>query len=98
MPTIEPVTNRNIQRNMLRALATAVLVAAILSVAGLSLEISHFFSNSAAWYAIIAPEVLAIGFIPVWVAQSAKRRKIKSAQRLAAYKASPESHILHLND
>jgi hypothetical protein len=83
---------------MLRALATTVLVAAILAMAGLSFEMSHFISNKAVWYAIIAPQLLAIGFIPVWAAQGAKRRKIDRTQRLAAYKASPESHILRLND
>jgi Mg/Co/Ni transporter MgtE len=98
MPALETVTTSNIRRTMLRALATAVLVAAILAMAGLSFEMSHFISDKALWYAVIAPELLAIGFIPVWAAQSAKRSKIKRTQRIAAYKASPASHILHLND
>jgi hypothetical protein len=98
MPAIETVPTRNIQRNTLRIFAIATLVTAVLAVTGLSFEISPFFSNKAAWYAVIAPELVAISFIPVWAAHSAKRREIKRTQRLAAYKASPESHILHLND
>lgn len=98
MATIETVTRRNIRRNTLTAFATAVLVAAILAVAAISFEMSHLLSNKAVWYAVIAPELVAIGFIPLWAAQSAKRSKAKRTQRLAAYKASPESHILRLND
>ena len=98
MAMTETVTHRDIRRFTLRGFAIAILAAAILAIVGLSFEMSHFFSDKTAWYAVITSELVAISFNPAWAIRTAKRSKIKRTQRLAAYKASPKSHILHLND
>jgi hypothetical protein len=44
--------------------------------------------------------ILAIVFFPflVFAVQFGKRQRIRQAQKMEAYRLSPESHILHLND
>ena len=93
MAMTESVTRRYIRRLMLLTLAIVILL-----LTGLYFALIHFFSNKAAAYAVIASELVAMSLIPAWSAKIAKLRKIERAQRLAAYKASPESHILHLTD
>jgi hypothetical protein len=93
MAMTEPVTRRGIRRLMFFMLAIVILV-----LTGLYFAIFHFFANKAAAYAVITGELAALSLIPTWSAKIAKLRKIERAQRLAAYKASPESHLLHLND
>jgi hypothetical protein len=93
MATIQIVTRRYIRLSMLLILAVAIV-----ALVGLYFEVFHFFSNKTAAYAVIAGELVALSLLPAWSARIAKLRKIARDQRLAAYKASPESHLLHLND
>jgi O-antigen/teichoic acid export membrane protein len=93
MAITETVIRRYIRLSMLLMLAIASI-----ALVGLYFEVSHLFSNKAAAYAIIAGELVALSLLPPWSARIAKLRKIERTQRLAAYKASPEAHILHLTD
>jgi membrane associated rhomboid family serine protease len=91
-------TRRSVPRNMLFIFAIALIAITFVAMAGLYFALCRNISNSAATYAVIVSELVAISLIPAASVRMARRSKLKRTQRLAAYRASPESHFLHLND
>jgi len=98
MANPETATRRSVPRNMLFMFAVALIAIAFVAMAGLYFAISRNFSNPTGSYAVIVSEIAALTLIPAASIQMARRSKLKREQRLAAYKASPASHILHLNN
>jgi hypothetical protein len=47
---------------------------------------------------IILVEIVLLPFLVFFAIRGGKRRKAANARRLEEYRASPESHLLHLND
>jgi len=93
MPTIETVTRRDIRRTML-----LTFVAILIAFAGLYFAFAHFYSHKIASCTVVGFELMAMSFMPAWSAHIARLRKLERSQWLTNYKASPESHILRLND
>jgi hypothetical protein len=98
MAMTETATRRDSPRNLLFMFAIALIAITFVAMTGLYFAISRNISNSAATYAVIVSELAALSLIPAASVRMAKRSKLNRTQRLAAYKASPESHLLHLND
>ena len=98
MANTETTNRRSIPRNTLFMFAIALIAIAFVAMTGLYFAVARNISNSAASYAVIVSELAALSVIPAASIQIARRTKLKREQRLAAYRASPESHILHLNN
>jgi cytochrome c biogenesis protein CcdA len=93
METIESVSKRDITRTLVLTLTVFTI-----SSIGIFFTFSHYWSRKVGSLAVIAFEMAIFTFIPLWSARIAKVPKTEQAQWLEAYKASPESHLLHLND
>ena len=98
MANPETATHRSVPRNLLFMFAVALIAITFVAMVGLFYAMTRNIHNSATSYAVIVSELVIVSLIPAASVQMAKRSKLKRTQRLAAYRASPESHILHLNN
>jgi hypothetical protein len=92
METIESVAKRDVKRMMVSIFCVCALLASALFYAMHPLRMER--EGEFLIFGVIFLESL---FIPR-AARIAKLRKVERAQWLEAYGASPESHLLHLND
>ncbi len=93
MKTLKSTTKRDISGKMF--LALLVITLACLSIFAL---VAYLYSIKAASFAFLGTEMLLFCYLPAWSARMAKRRKAEREQWLSEYRASPESHLLHLID
>jgi hypothetical protein len=54
--------------------------------------------GGAAMSGIILVEIVLLAILIFFAIQGGKRRRAAKVRRLEEYRASPESHLLHLND
>jgi hypothetical protein len=67
-------------------------------VIGPAVLIFNFGGNRMIAFTIIPCEVFAIPLFVAWGVRIGKLRKIQHDQRIEAYRASPESHLLNLGE
>jgi hypothetical protein len=93
MTVPKAVTKRSIGRELF--LAYFLITIACAGIFGLFAYLVSFKAGSMAFLSF---EMLLFCFLPSWSTHISKRRKAEREQWLREYRASPESHILHLND
>ena len=85
-------SNSDIRREM-TLMFSVFVVAFVISPAVLILNSG---ANRITAFTMIGGEVFAIPLFTAWGVRIGKLRKIKRDQRIEAYRASPESHLLNL--
>jgi hypothetical protein len=92
METVESVAKRDVRRMM-----TSIFCVCVISAAGLFYAMHPLLTRREHGFLISGVVLLEVLFFPRAV-RIAKLRKVERVQWLKAYRASPESHLLHLND
>ena len=92
METIESVAKRDVRRMM-----TSIFCVCVISAAGLYYAMHQSLIGKEGELVLFGVVLINSLFGPRAV-RIEKLRKVERAQWLEAYRASPESHLLHLND
>jgi hypothetical protein len=94
------VIDQQTRINMAKSFAIAFVVFVLFAVIAMQLTfIRHFDIPLGVAICIVFPSLFSL--FPLVVAmneKSAKEKLQERAQRIEAYRASPESHVLHLSD
>jgi hypothetical protein len=87
-----------IQSTIRREMALMFSVFLLVFVLAPAAIILNFGANRAIGFTTIMCEVFAIPLFTAWAIRIGKLRKIQRDQRMEAYRASPDSHLLNLGN